>query len=397
MDRRLLPLVALALALVMLGACGGGADDARPADSSSASTTLVPTTTLLAGAQDATVCELPEQAWVGVGVGFPRSPDRLASTGTVRVAVLFADFPDVAAGMTPEEAFDLLDGATDFLRAVSYGRLEVELVPHLAWLRMDDPASGYADAIATFEGHKAWIEEAVAKADPEVDFAGIDEVVVVATPEAEVIEKGPTWMGGAFDGGTITADGESITNAITSGADLDDWGELWLPHEMGHSLSFVDLYAFETPPDGYTRPFSLMDDIASDAPEYLAWERWHAGWIDDDQIVCLASDATPELIRIALTRVEEAGGTKAVVAPVGETRAVVVESRRAIGYDSALTTEGAVVYTVDTSIESGSGPVEVANDRQALGPGESVTVDGVTVTVIDATESGDTVEVSMAQ
>jgi hypothetical protein len=108
-----------------------------------------------------------------------------------------------------------------------------------------------------------------------------------------------------------------------------------------------------------------MDHTGSEAPEYLAWERWHAGWIDDEQILCLESDSVAEL-----TRIEAEGGTKAAIVPVGPTEAVVVESRRAVGYDLALTREGAVVYLVDTSIESGQGPIRVVNDRRALLEGE---------------------------
>jgi M6 family metalloprotease-like protein len=229
----------------------------------------------------------------------------------------------------------------------------------------------------------------VALADPEVDFTGIDEVVVLATPNANVIAYGPTWTGGSFDDGSITPDGQYITNGVTSGVDILYWGYLWLPHEMGHSLSFVDVYDYDGRP-GYSGEFSLMNDIAGHAPEYLAWERWHAGWLDDDQILCVASDTTA-----TIGPIEVSGGPKAAVVKVGPNRVVVIESRRAVGYDHALQREGAVVYVVDTSIESGYGPIQVANDRLALLPGESVTVDGVTVTVSGATAAGDTIIIDL--
>ena len=179
----------------------------------------------------------------------------------------------------------------------------------------------------------------------------------------------------------------SITNGVTSGFDILYWGFLWLPHEMGHSLSFVDIYDYDGGP-GFSGEFSLMNDIAADAPEYFAWERWHADWLDDPQVVCIESEHTT-----TLSPIEVEGGIKAAVVKVGSSRVIVVESRRALGYDSALTDEGAIVYVVDTSIYSGYGTIEVMNGKQALSPGESVTVDGVTVTVLDATDDGDTVEV----
>ena len=84
---------------------------------------------------------------------------------------------------------------------------------------------------------------------------------------------------------------------------------------------------------------------------------------------------------------------------------MVVESRRSVGYDAGLPKTGALVYTVDTSIYSGEGTLVVypilENDpyryNSPLAVGESVTVDGVTVTVLEATDQGDTVQVTVTK
>jgi hypothetical protein len=81
----------------------------------------------------------------------------------------------------------------------------------------------------------------------------------------------------------------------------------------------------------------------------------------------------------------------------------VVESRRALGYDKDMPKEGALVYTVDTSIYSGEGTLVVYpaldNDpyryQSPLAKGESVTVENVTVAVLDSTPEGDTVQVTV--
>ena len=63
----------------------------------------------------------------------------------------------------------------------------------------------------------------------------------------------------------------------------------WLNHELGHSMGLPDSYSYEGA-GGFTRPFSLMDLINSVAPEFLAWERWQLGWLDDEQVRCNVLD-----------------------------------------------------------------------------------------------------------
>ena len=85
------------------------------------------------------------------------------------------------------------------------------------------------------------------------------------------------------------------------------------------------------------------------------------------------------------------------------TKAVVIESRRAIGIDKNIAKSGALVYVVDSSIQSGEGPVKVfpsdlsGDPRYLKAPralGESVTTEGVTIKVTKSDDSGDTVEIT---
>jgi M6 family metalloprotease-like protein len=336
---------------------------------------------------DPVACQLPFNGGQAVGVGFPRPAVRLHSTGVVRAAVVFVDFPDVAADRTPEAAFARISpGAEAFFAATSYGRLELVLDPHLEWLRLSRNAPHYAEGLTSFEGHRAFIEEAVEAADPGFDFSAADLVVVIAAPNAAAIPYGPTWMG--IRGWEIEADGNAMTNGITSGHDLLFWSSQWLNHEMGHSMSLPDLYQFGGP-GGFTRPFSLMDLIDSDAPEFLAWERWQLGWIDDDQVRCAAYDAP-----IRLTPISTAGGPKAAMVPLGDDRVLVAESRRAIGYDAGLGRTGVVVTLIDGGIPTGQGPIRVLNDGVALQPGAELVVEDVVIEVLDADAQGDTIRLS---
>lgn len=350
----------------------------------------------LPGLQDVSACKLINEIGGPLSLAYDRPSDRLSSNGAVEAVVLFADFADVSATQTTEDIFSIISPeAENFFLDQSYGRLSLSLRPYHEWLRLSEPAANYSAAIKTFDGHRNFIQEAMNLADASVDFTGADAVLVVSTPNAAEVGYGPTLMGFGGADGSLMADGMFITNGVTSGADLTYWGGLWYPHEMGHSLGLPDLYGATIPDrDGFTRPFSLMDDIGSSAPGYMGYSRWILKWLDDAQIACINGSVT-----VSLTPIEISGGLKLGLIPFSPTRSLAVESRRKIGYDSDLIREGAVVYLVNAKNgfggSYGEGPMEVLNDAQALLLGESVTYENVTVTVEEASAQGDVIHIQV--
>lgn len=346
-------------------------------------------------------CRLPAASFTNVGLGVPRQTGFVPSVGTIKAAVLFADFSDAPANETPSTTLARISpDAPAFFQQLSYGRMTLELQPHLQWLRLSQPSAHYATLITTGDGHRAFIQEAVNLADAAVDFSQANLVVVLANPEAAAIPYGPAFgAGDGFPG--IEADGVVIPSGVTSGADLAYWGYLWLNHEMGHTMTLPDLYAYEDNGDGhrFVGTFGLMGLISGNAPEFFAIERWQLGWLDDGQIVCQTSGEQTT----TLSAIEQVGGTKAVMVPTGGTTAVLVESRRALGFDTAIAKPGALVYTIDTATASGFGPIQVVparandpmRDQSPLAAGESYTHCNVTITVVEAGETGDTVRVTV--
>jgi M6 family metalloprotease-like protein len=361
------------------------------------------------GRATATACLLPPLALTNVGLGLPKPAHRLPSVGYVRTVVLFADFPDVPASQTPQEVFAAISpNAEKFFADISYGRMCWTLEPHLIWLRLSQSSAYYAQGVGTPGQppdpvrHQEFIQEAVTLADPDVDFSTADSVVVMIPSNATAVGSGPAF--GANAGQGYSADGRTFSNGLTSGADMPGWGFRWLNHESGHTMGLPDLYA--NPSDAATQHrfvggFGLMGLISGNAPEYFAFERWQLGWLFDRQIVCLESgDET-----VTLNAIESTGGRKAVIVPRSRSKAVVVESRRRLGYDVNLVKPGALVYVVDTSVASGQGPLVVHpvlendpfRDRSPLGVGESTTVEDVRITSLSDREDGDVVRIEVAK
>ena len=354
-------------------------------------------------------CKLPVadgRGDVSIG-GWPRISERSKVLGDVTATVIMVDFADAPASMTPSEALARISPAQDVFKEMSYGKLSYNLKPQLKWYRMSKNSSEYVTGGWSFNSHKAYITEAAKLSDADVDFSTTESLIILANPDA----KGMGYSGPAFSaiqGNGITLDGKYISNGATSAYDLNNWKSIWLNHEISHTMGLVDLYAYSTSNtanryDGlrYTGEFSYMglSSYDSNSPSLLAFERWNLGWIEDSQIECMKSSQLTKLI----SPVEITGGTKAIVIPISRTKAVVVESRRAIGIDKALKKSGALVYVVDSSIQSGLGPVKVfpsdlINDPRFFNApralGESVVVEGVTIKVVKSDTMGDTVEIN---
>ncbi|MCX4584707.1 M6 family metalloprotease domain-containing protein [Streptomyces sp. NBC_01481] len=287
--------------------------------------------------------------------------------GTIKVGMIFVDFPDAPATESPaDDAAQLMPGA-DWLWNASYGKAWLAITQQQRWVRMPHNSTDYGFARGlSHETHEAYLKDAVTAADRDVDFSRYDMVYVVATRNASAISFTPTYV---YDPGTagVVADGTRIKWAVTFGQDMWHWGPKLVAHETAHSFGLPDLYAFDAGTDAhrFVGGWDVMGLIGGKAPQYFAWESWKLGWIDDGQVYCQASVGSGTA---RLTAVEYGSGTKMAVVRTGPTTAYVVESRRAVQADTAACSTGALVYKVDTSAQTGYGPIRVMDAKPAATP-----------------------------
>ncbi|MFJ9823618.1 M6 family metalloprotease domain-containing protein [Streptomyces sp. NPDC101160] len=328
--------------------------------------------------------------------------------GTVRVGMIFVDFPDAPATEAPaDDAAQITPGA-DWLWNASYGKVWLAISQHRQWTRMPHASTDYGFARGlTHEAHEAYIRDAVAAADPYVDFSRYDMVYVVPTRNASAISFTPTYI---HDPGTagVRADGTLLKWAVTFGQDMWHWGPKLVAHETGHTFGLPDLYAFTgTDVHRHVAGWDVMGLISGPGSQYFAWQSWKLGWITDGQVVCRASAGSDT---VHLTAVEYGSGTSMAVVRTGPTTAYVVESRRAVRADGGVCSTGALVYKVDTSVATGQGPVQVVDAKPTATPaagcrplddapfwtGQSYTdaTAGVRIEVLGADGYGETVRVT---
>lgn len=381
------------------------------------------TTAPVASTGDVALCKLParvtDDPYQYQLLGIPRPAGFAPSAGTVEVAILFVDYSDARATSSPEQELGLLSpfALSQYFSDVSYGQMELVIKPYSTWINLDQPASYYRDILRaegrSEEVERDFLQDVVNFADPNVDFSNTDILLVIANPQASDDFQYLYIFSTAENALGVQADGATMRSGVMIGSDLlnPDLAESYrnnsFARNIASAMSLMYLrYGSDVSEDVFVRAssvgvFSIMGwNLDSQrAPGMFAFERWQLGWMDDGQIVCqTGGEQTTDL-----SAIEQAGGTKAVMIPLGERSALVVESRRATGTDQDLVKEGALVYTVDTSVERNGAPIRVLpafeddlyREQSPLAQGESITHCNITITNVAAGAEGDMVNVSI--
>jgi len=276
----------------------------------------------------------------------------------MRAVVIAVDFSDAPATQDAAQLASTTVSGLDRFSEYSYGWFSASAQIVSGWRRMPQPASSYASLSDGGGGARTFLNEATGLVDSEVDFADIDVVFVLAPGLAQHQQAGnPAWS--VFPGGGFVRDGNEIRHATTmmraftqAHQDIASIAN----HEVAHSLGLPE--AYQQSITGTRFDLVGMWDLMSEPNEhhFLAWHKYRLGWIPPTQITCIDSPREAEAI---LTPVETGAGMKAVVVRTTPSQAYVVEARRKIGLDGDLCNEGILVYTVDSQVDNGGGPVRI--------------------------------------
>ena len=343
--------------------------------------------------RDVYLSEGPATYWDGL--------TNIRSSGSVHAKVIFIDFPDAASSESPESILDAwMTPGVDWLNRTSYGRVSVILDPVIQWFRMPKPASAYGDPGFSQDTHREYIADALAVADPSVDFSQTDFIYIVAA-RTRSIPGSPTFRGPP---GTFVLDGRQLGPAVTFGFDAYTWGRMTLPHETGHLFGLPDVYSHVPPWHQFVGVWDYMGDHY-DPTDLSAWHRLKLGWLDPVQFTCADGGKTTVA---ALTPLGASDGMKAIFVRTSGTTGLLVENRQPVGNDAGICDSGALVYTVDSSVKTGEGPMHVVGgdisgrgcgyglrSDAPLHIGESANVGNVKIEVIGGTPKSLSVRVTV--
>ncbi|WP_340378809.1 M6 family metalloprotease domain-containing protein [Streptomyces sp. SS7] len=297
-------------------------------------------------------------------------------TRALDAVMVFLSFPDRAPATTPAElTADHFPATSRFFRQASYGRFTLRAHPVERWIRMPKPSTAYAiQRDWNAERRAAYLHDALAAADPSVDFSRYDLVYFVADPDAPGVDSDATKVVNLDE--PLHADGTDIRRVVTV-FEQHPPDRLVLAHETGHVFDLPDLY--HRPVDGkgdwdtYVGDWDLMGSQFGLAPDLFGWHKWKLGWLAPRQVVCVTKAGPTRLTLeplgagpgVPVTGTSGApafglgDGAKLAVVRTGPDSVLAFEARGPVGNDRAACRSGILVYRISGDAQSGRGPVEV--------------------------------------
>ena len=368
--------------------------------------------------QPNSICEIQETAnrfWNAKGFPF-RS--LLPATGEVDIAIVPIDFRNAVGAGKPENMFgDDVEKIEEWAQFASSGALtyNVDLVSR-EWIRAPRGAEWYTH----FEGGKSpspdlqsrtqSLQELISTADDFYDFTDTEFVYFVFPYQAEQQFGTAVYLNykvrietkdGPVD---LTAYGEMGGYQNQSSWDRS---RIWehVIHEILHYQGFIG----HGPVNGGN--WNIMQNQFGASATVSGWEAFLAGWLSEDQVLCIEAEDIDGAMALSLTSID-VGGSDAEIAIVktSETEVIVIELRRSgkfSNFKGAFSSSdhqtsmpenpGYTAYRVNPNLsnyrDDGADQVEVEGknwwgylrDNGNAWISDSVTHSGLTLSKLDAT------------
>jgi M6 family metalloprotease-like protein len=224
-----------------------------------------------------------------LSLGFPVGPERLANLSAPKILVIpfqLQDTPDYSFSVSLKQNYEK---AADYINEFSNGKSKPQFVfspviktevtkTDIKNLRANQNIGNQTrnESISTW----GFVRSFVSKFDPELDFTGIDGIILEGSSPDRGIAEAMTYLRNydSYWRPLKTNEGE-VLNAVLMDSDYD---AATIAHEVMHLYGLTDLYGTNTGPG----PLSLM---SSNALNLLSYEKWILGWLPDSDVTCLAN------------------------------------------------------------------------------------------------------------
>lgn len=347
-------------------------------------------------------------------MGFSEINDNILNKENIIVQVIPVNFQDFKDATIPRKNLEkYVNDSTNFFSRSSNGKIKLKwLIPN-QYIELPKPISEYP--LLSFGSRKnngsEFMGDVIEFSKTEINLDTAD-FVVIALPSKTTRDQSDFSPAVYLPRETVNpTTKDKIYRTTMIGGDIRvNESSMMLVHEFGHLLGLKDYYNFSWNPQDryelqfkYLGLFSLMN-FPSAAPELLAWDKWILDFISDEQVRCVVKSSTTTHLIAPVSR--KTNLVQAIVIPISEFEAIVVESRSPEGNDLGLAEYnkkgGVLVYKINTLTESGKGPAEIVlkygtkdamYSDSLLQINEEVTFRGITIKNIESGSFGNVVQI----
>lgn len=350
--------------------------------------------------------------------GFGRSADLFTPTKSAHIQVVPVQFSDKSVSSYPAEDYRAyLDFYVDYLKSISDVPINPIVNVYSSYIQLGKTMASYELGIGEWssKSSQSFISDVAKTADPFINFSGVDQVIIVGPPIANGAEltyhmwgSQPPWITNEGRVKSVYQMGSiSLSKRMGSTWSTDPWV---LIHEaLGHQMGLQDSQEIEWPLGsgvGKWMASGGWDNMGGATGGFLIWNRWVTGFVNDSEIICVKpKEATEYLIS---PEAQSGPAEKAVIIPLSESRGIVLESKRSIGFNYKYpdNSEGLLAYIIDLNrasdpivvqiperIDTSKNVIEHRLVNATLKVGEFLTIEGYRISVVEAGNFGDVVKV----
>jgi len=331
------------------------------------------------------ICKTTDQTPGGMSNGFPRPKELYRPAQDAKVLLIPLSFTDRPFRVTPINSnmvnsdLDLAKLALKYIEErfeeLSAGRfrVKVELLPQDQWWNLDFPDSLRG-------GWGAWenMDELVRISNekkPQFQFNDYDAYMFIASNYVGAYNAQANFKIAVKNSKTGFANIALMSGGLTQSS-------LYV-HELFHSLfGLEDLYLspdFGGPSvtiSDYGTP-AIWDIMSDNIPSLLNWSRFLMGWLRDTEVRCISDQSASTHY---LTSFGNSAEPKLTLINLADGVTLAAEVR-----DNG-NEKGLLIYTIDTYIQAGQGPIKTFN--KLLSKGMKRSIYGWDISVLDADKDG---------
>jgi M6 family metalloprotease-like protein len=314
-----------------------------------------------------------------LSIGWPKFPGTLITIGKPKILVIGVDFPDAPAqDFTPESIPRLmnLESVSSYFKKVSNGLLDPQFKVVPNWVRMPHSSDHYGtnrEGVLFVDGE--WQthhleHDATNELKRSLNLSEFDAAILFVSGGA--VLSGRSAYATVLDGG-IRSLSDGLGNYVVVGYGIFRLAEVkpWkvIVHELNHLMGLEDLYLSTT--DGWWQgktpgPFGQQAYVYGTATDALGWNRWLNGWIPDSQVLCITNSRSYLDLLMTSSVSSDRERYQLIVIKQSDKKVLVIEQLSSQGFDSSTMPNSVLVYTIDTSIPQGEGPVRIIPRPTAL-------------------------------